>query len=106
MNFHHLTLYVTCKDNEEATAIARTLIEEKLIACANITKDKTSIYQWEGEIKENTESALMLKTSKGHVETIIERIKALHSYDCPCIVAWPIVYGNEDYLNWIEAETG
>jgi periplasmic divalent cation tolerance protein len=106
MNVHHLSLYVTCADVQEAEIIARTLLQERLIACANIQPQTRSLYHWEGALQEDEETTLIMKTGKGHIETVIERIRALHSYDCPCIVAHPIVYGNEDYLNWIDAQLG
>lgn len=105
MNVHYLSIYVTCKNVEEAKYIACQLLEEKLIACANISEKVTSLYRWEGQLQEETEAVAMMKTGKGHVETVIERIKALHSYDCPCIAALPILYGNEDYLDWIDVQT-
>jgi periplasmic divalent cation tolerance protein len=101
VNFHHVSIYVTCASREEARNIVHTLLNEKLIACANITENVTSVYRWMGDIQSDTEASFIAKTSKAHVETVIERIKALHSYDCPCITAWPIVYGNVDYLDWM-----
>lgn len=105
MNFHHVSLYVTCANRQEARSIAHSLVAEKLIACANIVEGVTALYHWMGELQEDHEVALLAKTSKAHVETVIERIKALHSYETPCIVAWPIVYGDRDYLDWIDART-
>lgn len=105
MNAHYVSIYVTCKNAEEAKKIAHSLLQERLIACANISEKVISVYEWQGEIHEDEESVVMMKTGKAHVETVIERIKALHSYDCPCIVALPILYGDGDYLNWIDMQT-
>ena len=93
-------LYATAKDSEEAKFVTRKLVEEKLIACANIFPIN-SIYWWNNEINEDDEFALILKTNKTKINSVIERIKELHSYDVPCIVAYKIVKGNKDYLQWI-----
>lgn len=97
--------YVTCPSKEEALAIARELMAERAIACANILPDMSSIYRWEGELHEASEVVLILKTRAGLVERVIERVRALHSYECPCVAVLPVVAGNPAYLDWIAAET-
>lgn len=99
------TLYVTCKDLEEARKIGKAVVAERLAACANILPDMTSIYRWEGEIVEDQEVVLLLKTQEARVDALSDRVKALHSYDIPCIVRWEIVGGNAAYLDWISQET-
>ncbi|WP_321391946.1 divalent-cation tolerance protein CutA [Emcibacter sp.] len=96
------TIYVTCKDREEALAISRRLVAEKLVACANILDGMTSVYVWQGEICEETEVALLLKTVEQKREAAIARIIDLHSYDVPCVTVWPIAGGNPAYLKWVE----
>jgi len=98
-------IYMTASSAEEARKIGRTLVEERLAACANILGDMTSIYRWEDTVQEDREVALIAKTTAAHVPRIIERVKALHSYECPCVVAVPISAGNPAFLDWIEAET-
>lgn len=95
------TLYVTTKDKAEATHIAHTLVEEKLIACANIIDGATSIYAWDGEICEEGECVLFLKTRKDMSEVVTTRIQELHSYETACIVRWDITGGNAGYLKWL-----
>ena len=90
---------------EEAKEISHTVVQEKLAACANILGEVSSVYTWNGEITEEKEIALLLKTSKKLVMKLTERVKALHSYDCPCITALSIVGGNADYITWIKHET-
>lgn len=101
----YCTVYVTTGSLEEATAIGRTLVRERLAACANILPKITSLYWWNGDVETDTETVLILKTRTDHLELLTERVRASHSYDCPCVVAWPIIGGNPDYLAWIAAET-
>ena len=98
--------YVTAKDAEEAHLIAKTVVEERLAACANILGGMESVYRWQGKVCEDKETALILKTSAERKTALIDRIRELHSYDCPCIVCLPITDGNPDFLKWIAAETG
>ena len=99
-------VYVTAKDRAEAIAIGRILVNERLAACANVIDGVASIYRWEGAVHEDTEAILVMKSRVDLVEALAERVRALHSYDCPCIVSLPIDDGNLDYLDWIAAETG
>jgi periplasmic divalent cation tolerance protein len=99
-------VYVTASDVEEAKTIGRRLVEEQLAACANILPGATSIFRWQGKLEEASEAVLILKTTEQKLETLIERAKALHSYDCPCIEALPVVEGNRDFLEWVVRETG
>ncbi len=98
-------VYMTAADKAEATAIGRTLVEERLAACANIFENMTSVYWWEGGVQQASEAVLIAKTTRELIEPLIERVKQLHSYECPCVVALPIEAGNPSYLAWIEAET-
>lgn len=97
--------YVTCASSEEASRIGRTLVEERLAACANILPGVTSIYHWQGRVETGGETALVLKTRAALVEALAARVRALHSYSVPCVVALPIRGGNPDYLAWLAAET-
>ena len=100
-----LFVYVTAKDDAEAKSIARTVVGERLAACANLLGGIQSVYWWDGKLCEDEEVALVLKTSSDRKAELIERIKALHSYDTPCIVCLPIADGNPEFLKWIQAET-
>lgn len=80
-------------------------MEEKLAACANVLDGMTSIYRWRNELQQDGEAVLILKTRQEFVDRIIARVQELHSYECPCVVAWPIAAGNPEYLAWIERET-
>jgi len=98
-------LYITAGSAKEAREIARLLIKERLVACANIIDRIRSLYWWDGEVKDEAEAVLIVKTTADRVEAVVARVKALHSYDCPCVVALPIEGGNPDFLDWIASET-
>lgn len=98
-------VYVTTATIEQARAIGRRLVEDRLAACANVLPGMESIYRWQGAIETAQESVLILKTRAALVDQLAARVRQLHTYDCPCVVALPILAGNPAYLRWIEAET-
>ncbi|GAB4259764.1 MULTISPECIES: divalent-cation tolerance protein CutA [Deferrisoma] len=98
-------IYVTVPSREEGLRIGRALVEERLAACANVLPGLTSVYWWEGEVQEDPEAALVLKSRADLVERLTERVRELHPYSCPCVVALPIAAGNPAFLDWIRAET-
>ena len=98
-------IYITAKDFAEAKLIAKTVVEERLAACANISGEVQSIYWWDGKVCEDNEVAMILKTSEERKSELIERVKELHSYDVPGITCLPIADGNPDFLKWIQSET-
>ncbi len=100
----YCSIYITTGDEDEARRIGRTLVEEKLAACANILPIE-SIYRWKGNVEEEGEVAMFVKTRAELADEVIRRVKELHSYEVPCIVALPITKGNPDYLKWIEEST-
>ena len=97
-------IYITTGDEAEAKKIGRTLVEEKLAACVNFYPIQ-SIYRWEGEIEEEGEIAILVKTRAELVDRVIERVKELHSYEVPDIISLPIEKGYPAYLQWIEEST-
>ena len=98
-------VYMTAGSREEAAAIGRRLVQERLAACVNILTPMQSIYRWEGKIEESVEAVMIAKTTAGCLERLVSRVQQLHSYDCPCIVAWKITAGNPAFLDWIAEET-
>lgn len=98
-------LYITCANRDEALSLAHALVGERLVACANITDNVTSIYRWQGEIERSTESILIAKTQADKIEAATALVKKLHSYTTPCVVALPVLNGNPDFLSWIRTET-
>lgn len=98
-------VYITAKDRDEAMHIARVLVSERLVACANLLDAVTSLYWWEDAVQTSNEVVLISKTRSDNVDRVIARVKELHSYECPCIVSWPIAQGAPDYLSWLFEET-
>lgn len=98
-------VYMTAGSREEAVRIGRTLVDERLAACVNVLGTITSVYRWDGATQEDEEVAFLAKTTQDRVPALTERVQALHSYDCPCVVALPIEGGAEAFLTWIETET-
>jgi periplasmic divalent cation tolerance protein len=99
-------IYVTCGSVNEAREIGDAVVRERLAACANIIEGMRSIYWWQGAVEEGAETVLILKTAVANVPSLSERVKALHSYDVPCIAEIPLGGGNADYLDWIVTESG
>lgn len=91
---------VTAGSQEEAKAIARTLVETHLAACVTLFPIH-SVYTWNGEIQSDAEWQLLIKTDLAKFSALETQIKELHSYEVPEIVALPIVAGSTSYLNWI-----
>jgi periplasmic divalent cation tolerance protein len=96
-----LTVYVTVPSLPEAEKIARVVVEERLAPCANILPGVHSIYRWKGKVEQATECAMILKVDSEGFEDLRARIRSLHSYECPCIVAWPIDKADADYARWL-----
>ena len=99
------SLYLTAATQAEAETISRTLVEERLAACANVLGPIRSFYWWEGGLQDDREAVLVLKSRDALIEPLVARVKALHSYACPCVVALEIEGGNPEFLRWIGAET-
>jgi periplasmic divalent cation tolerance protein len=96
---------VTTGGYDEARRIALTLVEEKLVACVNIIPTMYSLYRWKGVIEEERECLLLAKTIWDMVDAVINRVKALHSYEVPCIEVVNVVDGLDDYFDYVLKET-
>src|SRR5690625_5466282 len=94
MFFNLRLVYITTENKREARAIGRTLVEEKLAACINIVDGMESIYRWEGKIVEEQETILIAKTPYHNVRELTDRVKELHSYECPCVIS---LTGSKNY---------
>ena len=89
---------------EEANSIASALVGEELVACANFSV-VSSVYRWAGRIEQDTEVAILCKTTTARVPEAVKRIKELHSYELPCITSWKLEGGYGPYLDWVKKET-
>ena len=94
----------TASDPGRASAIATCLVEEGRIACAKVLPGATSIFRWDGAVREESDTLLLSKTPQGNVDRVLERISELHSYDVTEILALPAVAGSERYLTWVTDE--
>jgi periplasmic divalent cation tolerance protein len=100
-----VSVYMTASSMEEAETIAEALVGERLAACVNILGAVRSVYRWQGAVRRDGEIALVAKTRAAMFDMLAARVRALHSYETPCIVAWPIAAGDAAYLAWLGAET-
>jgi periplasmic divalent cation tolerance protein len=102
----HIIVIVTTAQKTEAEKITRALLEEKLIACANIIGPVHSLFWWRGKIENAEEHIILMKTQADMFEKIAERVKVLHSYEVPEIIALPITKGFKPYLEWLNNSLG
>ena len=98
-------VYITVPSRQEAEAIARALLEERLAAGVNLIPGVHSLYRWKGRVEEGEEVALMAKTTEALIDPLTRKVQALHPYQVPCIAALPVVGGSEAYFAWIGHET-
>jgi periplasmic divalent cation tolerance protein len=101
-----VSVYATFADVDEAERIGRTVVEERLAACINILGPIRSIYRWQDAIEDAAEVAAIFKTTQATADALIARIAALHSYDVPCIVIWPVGKLAGGYADWVEDSVG
>ena len=101
-----LLVYITCPTMDEARHIAKSLLEERLVACANLfANGPLSLYEWKGQSEETSEVLLLAKTTEVRFDELVRRVRELHSYEVPCIVGLPIMYGDQAFLEWVEQQT-
>ncbi len=100
----HCWLYMTASGRDEAVTIGRALVQERLVACVNVLDGMTSLYWWQGAVQQESEAVLIAKTLSDRVPDVVARVRELHSYECPCVVALPISQGNPAFLEWITKE--
>jgi len=100
----YIVVFVTAPENE-AAALAKTLVEERLVACVNIVPGLRSIYWWQGKIEDEPEVLCIMKTRSNLFEFLRDRVRELHSYEVEEIIALPILAGNLPYLDWIKENT-
>jgi periplasmic divalent cation tolerance protein len=101
----YISVYLTVASRKEAEIIAVALIRDKLAACVNILPAAHSMYRWKGKLVKSREIILVAKSRKSLFARIEKKVKSLSSYECPCVVAWPITAGYKPYLDWVAKET-
>ncbi|HEY7319643.1 MAG TPA: divalent-cation tolerance protein CutA [Candidatus Binatia bacterium] len=100
-----IVVYVTAGSPPEGERLARALVEERLAACVNRIAPVHSVYRWEGKLEESEEQLLIIKTQKQRFPALQKRVRELHSYAVPEIIALPIIDGSQDYLHWLSEQT-
>jgi periplasmic divalent cation tolerance protein len=98
---NEVVIFITSGSEKEAKELARVLVEEKLAACVNILSGVESLYWWKDKIESSREWMLVVKTQRKMANKVVKRVKEIHSYEVPEVIALPIVEGNKDYLRWI-----
>ena len=105
MTEDYCEVIITADSAEWLAEYTRRLVSDRLAACGHNFAAIRSIYRWEGDVQDDAEARVALHTRASLVPAIVERTKAEHSYDVPCVIALPIVQGNPEYLDWIRAST-
>ena len=98
---NYIVIFVTAKDRQEAEKITQALLDERLIACGNIVNPVTSFFHWVGKIEKAEECLIVMKSRADLFSQVAERVKRLHSYEVPEVLALPIVDASKAYLDWM-----
>lgn len=101
-----VVVFSTFPNVERAADVVRTLVDERLAACANLVPGLRSIYRWNGQMHDDSEVLAIVKTTDEHVDAMIARLRALHPYETPEAIALPVTTGSAPYLAWVAAQTG
>ncbi len=100
-----ILVIVTCGSGPEAEKLAKQLLEERLVACVNIAGRIRSLFRWKGAVARESESLLLMKTRRALFDPLCQRVRELHSYEVPEVIAFPVMAGNPEYLEWISQST-
>src|SRR5579871_5436235 len=100
-----LVVTTTLPSRDQAAALARALVDERLAACVQIVDGLRSIYRWQGQICDEPEVLCLIKTARARWEALRARVAELHPYDVPELLALPVAAGSAPYLDWLLAET-
>jgi periplasmic divalent cation tolerance protein len=101
----YLFAYITVADMAEAEKTGRSLVENRLAACVNIFTGMQSMYMWQGRMERSQEAVVIAKTTEKLKQRLLEQVKKVHSYECPCVVFLPVSGGNPDFLRWMDEMT-
>lgn len=105
MQADYIIILITSPSEQVGERIAQALLEERLAACVNIVPNIQSIYSWKGEIQNDEEALLVVKSRAELFDRLVPKVKAVHPYEVPEIIALPLILGAQDYLDWITDET-
>lgn len=100
-----IVVFITAPEGEIGAKIARDLVEKRLAACVNIINGVRSVYRWQGEIQDDAEQLLVVKTVRERFEALRQRVLQIHPYTVPEVIALPVIAGSESYLAWVAQET-
>ncbi len=100
-----IIVLITAGSGEEAAKIATALVDEHMAACVNIVPDVRSLFFWQGRTQNAAEALLICKSRQPLLEKLISRVKSLHSYTVPEVIALPVAGGSRDYLDWVREST-
>ena len=95
---------MTAGSKDELSRIGKALINAGLVACVNIITNMNAMFMWDGKLQDDNETILIAKSTKNRMPDVIEKVKSLNSYDCPCIVSIPVSDGNPSFLEWVAHE--
>ncbi|MCS6904016.1 MAG: divalent-cation tolerance protein CutA [Bacteroidia bacterium] len=102
MNIEYIIVYIPCPTKENAEKIGYELVAQKLAACINIVSEIQSSYWWENKVQQDKEALLLVKSKLALFSSLEQKVKELHPYKVPCIIALPIIQGNQSYLEWMD----
>ena len=105
MSDNHVVVITTTDSEDAAGTLAKAIVQARLAACVQISSPVRSVYRWDGEVHDDREWQLWIKTAYDRVDELTEFVKAHHIYDVPEVLALPVLGGNPDYLAWITEET-
>jgi periplasmic divalent cation tolerance protein len=100
-----IIVLITTSTRDEAAKIGAVLVDEHLAACVNIVPEVRSLFFWEGKTRDERETLLICKSRLPRMELLVARVKSLHSYTVPEVIALPIVAGSREYLDWVKDAT-
>ena len=101
-----IIVFVTCETKVQAENIAQVVVQEKLAACVNVLPGVRSCYKWDGQLTWSDEVLMLVKSTRGRFDQLQDRIKSMHTYDCPEIVAVDIDDAYDKYIDWIDEAVG
>ncbi|MCL5024545.1 MAG: divalent-cation tolerance protein CutA [Nitrospirae bacterium] len=102
----NIVVFITASNEEEAAKIALALVGERLAGCVNIVKGIRSIYRWQGKVEDEAEVLMIAKTRRELFGALSKKVKELHSYSVPEVIAFPVAEGSAEYLDWLKEVTG